>query len=263
MKNLQCQKGITIISLVVTIIILIILAGISINLTIGQDGLITKAKQAKENMELAQIEEQTHLNELYSDMEIGASGELNYDAIAKLAEFKTTIADYIGEAGGIKPEYTADTLTFGESIKGIVAEVTKNATATADDIAKDKTAYVSGQLLIGTGENMKQELSKNAGLKLYEGTAANNVISYTSTVNAKVIIYASGVRCTGGSNIPTCTMTQNGTTVSWDIYKLQSSSNGGQTAYNRYAVKTLDIAEGDSMVFNCYCNWFINIYAII
>ena len=154
MKN---QSGVTILSLVVTIVILIILAGISINLILGEDGLIQKAKQAKENTELAQIEEQTSLNELYSVLksEIGSSGEIDYDAITKLAEFKKAIADYIEEAGGVKPEYSAETITFGDSIKGILKEVTKNATATVDDIAEGKTAYVNGEMVTGTKENSK------------------------------------------------------------------------------------------------------------
>ena len=42
------NKGITLIALVVTIIILIILAGISINLVLGENGIIQKSKSAKE-----------------------------------------------------------------------------------------------------------------------------------------------------------------------------------------------------------------------
>ncbi len=61
--------GVTLVSLVVTIIVLIILAGISLNLTIGENGLFTMAKKAKENTELAQIEEQTRMNELYTQIE--------------------------------------------------------------------------------------------------------------------------------------------------------------------------------------------------
>ena len=68
-KQMKNNKGITLVALVVTIIILIILAGISINMLVGTDGLITKAKQAKENIELAEIEEQTRLNELYSQLD--------------------------------------------------------------------------------------------------------------------------------------------------------------------------------------------------
>ena len=42
------EKGITLIALIVTIIVLIILAGVSINLILGKNGLIEKAKFAKE-----------------------------------------------------------------------------------------------------------------------------------------------------------------------------------------------------------------------
>ena len=40
------KEGITLIALVVTIIVLIILAGVSINLLFGQYGVVTKAKDA-------------------------------------------------------------------------------------------------------------------------------------------------------------------------------------------------------------------------
>ncbi len=41
------EKGITLIALVVTIVVLLILAGISINLVLGENGIIKKAKEAK------------------------------------------------------------------------------------------------------------------------------------------------------------------------------------------------------------------------
>lgn len=66
--NIKENKAITLIALVVTIIILIILAGISLNLVLGEHGLITLAKKAKENMELAQIQEQEELNQLYEQL---------------------------------------------------------------------------------------------------------------------------------------------------------------------------------------------------
>lgn len=44
---LKGQKGITLVALVVTIIVLIILAGISISLLLGQNGLLDRAKEAK------------------------------------------------------------------------------------------------------------------------------------------------------------------------------------------------------------------------
>ena len=65
------EKGITLIALVVTIIVLIILAGVSINMLVGDNGIITQAQKAKENMETAQIEEQKNLNELYWQIDNG------------------------------------------------------------------------------------------------------------------------------------------------------------------------------------------------
>ena len=67
---MEKQKGITLIALVVTIIVLIILAGVSISLVLGENGIVTIAKRAKENIELAQIEEEKELNELYTQLEL-------------------------------------------------------------------------------------------------------------------------------------------------------------------------------------------------
>lgn len=64
MNKIRSTKGITLISLVVTIIILLILAGVSINLLLGENGIIKRAGQAKEEYENAQIAEQESLNEL-------------------------------------------------------------------------------------------------------------------------------------------------------------------------------------------------------
>ena len=41
------MKGITLVALVVTIVVLLILAGVSINLVLGDNGIIAKAKEAQ------------------------------------------------------------------------------------------------------------------------------------------------------------------------------------------------------------------------
>ena len=62
------NKGITLVALVVTIVVLLILAGVSINLVIGQNGLITKAKEAKEKTEHAAKDEERMFNEIEQSM---------------------------------------------------------------------------------------------------------------------------------------------------------------------------------------------------
>ena len=62
--NKRGQAAITLVALVVTIVVLILLAGVSINLVIGNNGIMQKAKEAKENMEQAAKEEQEGLSAL-------------------------------------------------------------------------------------------------------------------------------------------------------------------------------------------------------
>lgn len=64
------QKGITLVALVITIIVLLILAGITISLTIGQRGIITRAQEAGQNYVNSQKREEHDLNAL--DDEINA-----------------------------------------------------------------------------------------------------------------------------------------------------------------------------------------------
>ena len=66
---LKGQKGITLVALVITIIVLIILAGISIALVMNNDGIATKAKQGAQNYQNAAAEEQTMLNTIFQSVE--------------------------------------------------------------------------------------------------------------------------------------------------------------------------------------------------
>ena len=60
---LKYNKGITLIALVITIIVLLILAGVSIAMLTGENGILTQAQNAKNRTEEAQVEEENRLNE--------------------------------------------------------------------------------------------------------------------------------------------------------------------------------------------------------
>ena len=62
-KNKQ-EKGITLIALVVTIVVLLILAGVSISLVINNNGVISKAKDAKNQYAEAQTNDEKQLEEI-------------------------------------------------------------------------------------------------------------------------------------------------------------------------------------------------------
>ena len=67
LKNKQ-EKGITLIALVVTIIIMLILAGVSIKLAIDNNGVIENAKEAKDQYEQAQANDESGLGDLASKL---------------------------------------------------------------------------------------------------------------------------------------------------------------------------------------------------
>lgn len=63
-ENLRNTKGITLIALVITIIVLLILAGVTIATLTGDNGILTKASEAKEKSKRAQDEELRKLTAL-------------------------------------------------------------------------------------------------------------------------------------------------------------------------------------------------------
>ena len=80
MKNLKTKafkstKGITLIALVVTIIVLLILAGVSIAMLTGNNGILTQGKRAKEEQAHAAVKEGIMLlyNEYKTKQEVNAS----------------------------------------------------------------------------------------------------------------------------------------------------------------------------------------------
>ena len=67
------QEGITLIALVITIIILIILAGITINAIFGENGLILRAREAAFKTEAGSIKEQVEM----AKIQIGSNGKVS------------------------------------------------------------------------------------------------------------------------------------------------------------------------------------------
>ena len=66
MKN---NKGITLVALVVTIVVLLILAGVSINLVLGDNGIVKKAQDAKTKMAEASENDLKDMNSLIDELE--------------------------------------------------------------------------------------------------------------------------------------------------------------------------------------------------
>ena len=64
MKNFRKNQGITLIALVITVIVLLILAGVTIATLTGDNGILTRAQQAKNETEQAEKEEKEKLGDM-------------------------------------------------------------------------------------------------------------------------------------------------------------------------------------------------------
>ena len=110
MKN---NKGITLVALVVTIVVLLILAGVSINLVLGDNGIIAKAQEAKTKQAEASENDLKGMNGLVSEMEgalAGNGGAGGSGTGTKVpAEATAETAPYFPDNTFTKKEGTIDT----------------------------------------------------------------------------------------------------------------------------------------------------------
>ncbi|MFR2534363.1 MAG: hypothetical protein ACLS95_03920, partial [Clostridia bacterium] len=112
-KLMKKQTGIMLVALIVTVIVLILLAGISLNVTIGENGIITQAQRAKNETAQRQREESGGLASLEQQLD---------EAIGKT---------YITEKGVNKPRLATGMKAIkftnpSESAKGEVQDSNEN-----------------------------------------------------------------------------------------------------------------------------------------
>ncbi len=120
MKN---QKGITLIALVITIIVLLILAGVSIAMLTGQNGILTQATNAQTKTREGQITEAirlavTTINADILDGETGTYTELTYTTIASAINSSEGAGTATADTAGVKYVYGGKTYTASFTITG-------------------------------------------------------------------------------------------------------------------------------------------------
>ena len=187
---MKSNKGITLVSLVVTIIVLIILAGVSINLVLGENGIITRAKQAKTKAEQATLNEQIALNELYIQMEaedMGLGGT-SYDAIAKIKELENKFSDLQNEFNSLQSEYSTFKTAIADAVTDMGVPTASNADATT---MASNIRSISGAQSIQKLGTFSSQTSQNIDISQYNVQSVDDVIveivSYGSPGSAKVL----------------------------------------------------------------------------
>lgn len=108
------EQGITLIALVITIIILLILAGVTINLTIGENGIFKLAQNVGENYVNAHDKELADLENLYSQIKVATNdGSQITITMEDLNKFIESKIEEKAKTQVVGPDYKkCETITF-------------------------------------------------------------------------------------------------------------------------------------------------------
>ena len=215
------QRGITLIALVITIVVLLILAGVSISMVVGNNGILTQAtdsvsqnKEAvvKEEMELAWASAETEFMKEYTKDTSKQRAE--YFTESQLNEFLGgTVLDVVyNENGTSTVKYTKDGLIYEMQID-VNGQVTvpekKKAIEVYENFAGDEEGATEGKLHIGdyinynpnpnnltteemTVANGYKYISTNSQTGLEDAIAENNY-NGTTGVTEQVFTVQSGL----------------------------------------------------------------------
>jgi len=94
------SRGITLIALVITIVIMLILAGVTINLTLGQNGIFTTAQKAAQNYTQAQNQEMAGIDSFTSTIDkVVESVQNNYEIAGTVLKTENNI-NYTADGAG-------------------------------------------------------------------------------------------------------------------------------------------------------------------
>ena len=191
-EQLKRTKGITLIALVITIIVLLILAGVTIATLTGDNGILTKAQNAKEKNAQKTIEEQINLAVQASRINEGLLIDKEI-----LEEELTNNGMEITKSENEELPWTVkkDGYVYTISANGEVKEKEGIAITTGDiEILKGETEgkKVSAQILSGETGTIRWESTGNITISETEGNEitvnvkSNANAGETATVTAKV-----------------------------------------------------------------------------
>ena len=108
--NIKKEKGITLVALVVTIVVLLLLAGISLNLVIGNEGILTRSKESKTKTQLAEVKEKAQLD--ITEVQTLNAGKITYGELKSILEKYGTV-EYEEDGKTIKGVKTPDGYEIG------------------------------------------------------------------------------------------------------------------------------------------------------
>ena len=194
---IRSQKGITLVALVITIILLILLAGIAISLVIGQNGMITKAKEAKiiHRRGAAREKIEIILEEYSMKKNLDEENNLFIFLNKKVAEGKL---DSVKDNGNGTLDVTVDeyTMTVNEDKLKVIDETKTELKESEIKISQSPTAWTNGNVTVTISTILKDYTLQ---YKIGSGSWATYTKALIISKN-ETVIYA---RLTDGINYGT------------------------------------------------------------
>ena len=250
------NKGITLVALVITIIILLILAGISIS-ALTNTGIFGKAKDAKQKSSDAELDQNTKLDEYENEIDKYLPKQNNNKTVEQAkgkvlsTEKNIELVDakenkivipagfkIIGDATtvdkGIVIEDATETATKGSQFVWVpVGEITK-ADGTKTEIKLNRYTFASDGT--PTGKNNEVIDSYFSETKSKGNTVAKNITNFTNSVNANGGYYigryearTTTARNDKGNNLTQ--ITEKGTDQVYNYVKQQQAAEQAQGMY--------------------------------
>ena len=183
-KSIQ-NRGITLIALVITIIVLLILAGISISMLSGDNGFLQRATDAKKNTETASAKEQIQIEVLGS---YGTDGELNMNTLkTNLEKIGATVTDTDGD---FPLTVTINGQTFTVDSNGNVEKAGPTIVVDANSLtitAEDGSSITKGEVPANTPLKINFTASVENGTVTVNPTLPH--ITTTEEMTAKKVIF--------------------------------------------------------------------------
>ena len=158
MRNYSKENGITLIALVVTIVVLLILAGVSVNALFGNNGIIEKAKDAQNAMDKAKENDEKGINELtnWIDNQVNGTtggGTTGGDDTSTTPKISTLVGTVVDKNTKAEDAY-GNKITIPKGFK-VLAHGTASGSATYT-YSGDNIPAVQDGIVIENGEDKNQ-----------------------------------------------------------------------------------------------------------
>ena len=229
-ESIKKARGVTMLALVVTIIVLLILAAITLNLAVGENGIIERAKLARDKVKNASIAEDEEINKVVEEInssknESGSGGSGEGGTCPDVSELEETIKRLQETIANLEQQLENERLNK-EELEKQIAEMNKQIEELNRQIEVLKAKQAIGNATVSEVLEGKT-FSNSSGVGLV-GTMANNG-AINANLNAGQIHNIPAGYTTGGTITANSLASQTGgTATAADIKEGKTAWVNGQ-----------------------------------